>query len=113
MSSSQSGKRRYNNGAKHILVNEVFPKGDGKVDKTEPIYSLYPRLINANRIIDVEFMPKHFKVRVREDTYKEILSPSVYRTLDCSLIHLAGRSHNDRICVIETPEDIYHLIKEA
>ena len=114
MSQSQQEKKRYNNGAKLILVNEVLFTRAESVDNTEPIYSLKPRLVNASRIIDVEFRFSHFSVRVRSETIKEALTTrNKYRSVDCSLIHLAGRSHNDRICVIETPEEIYKLIQEA
>ena len=107
-------KKRYNNGTKLILVNEVLFTRAESVNKTEDIYSLKPRLINASRIIDVEFRFNHFSVRVIADTIKEALTTrNQYRSVDCSLIHLAGRSHNDRICVIETPEEIYKLIQEA
>lgn len=111
---SQQEKKRYNNGTKLILVNEVLFTRAESVNKTESIYSLKPRLINASRIIDVEFRFNHFSVRVIADTIKEAFTTrNKYRSVDCSLIHLAGRSHNDRICVIETPEQIYNLIKEA
>ena len=107
-------KKRYNNGTKLILVNEVLFTSKKDVSKTESIYSTKPRLINASRIIDVEFRFNHFSVLARSETLKEALTTkNKYRSVDCSLIHLAGRSHNDRICVIETPEQIYNLIKEA
>ncbi len=112
MSQSQQEKKCYNNGTKLILVNEVLFTKYSMVNKTEPIYSTKPRLINASRIIDVEFRFKHFTIPIRPDSLGEVFS-NKYRSVDCSLIHLAGRSHNDRICVIETPEQIYNLIKEA
>nr|DAS49072.1 MAG TPA: hypothetical protein [Caudoviricetes sp.] len=112
MSQSQQEKKRYNNGTKLILVNEVLFTRYSMVNKTEPIYSTKPRLINASRIIDVEFRFKHFTVQTIPETLGEVFSND-HRSVDCSLIHLAGRSHNDRICVIETPEQIYNLIKEA
>lgn len=109
---SQSENKRYNNGTKLILVNEVLFTKYSMVNKTEPIYSTKPRLINASRIIDVEFRFKHFTIPIRPDSLGEVFS-NKYRSVDCSLIHLAGRSHSDRICVIETPEEIYKLIQEA
>lgn len=109
---SQQEKKRYNNGTKLILVNEVLFTRYTMVNKTEPIYSTKPRLINASRIIDVEFRFKHFTIPIRPDSLGEVFS-NKHRSVDCSLIHLAGRSHDDRICVIETPEEIYKLIQEA
>lgn len=109
---SQQEKKRYNNGTKLILVNEVLFTSRRLVEKNAPIYSLKPRLINASRIIDVEFRFKHFTVDSVPETLRDVFTHD-YRSVDCSLIHLAGRSHNDRICVIETPEEIYKLIQEA
>ena len=110
-SERHNGKKRYNNSTNLILVNEVTFSSTSTSDGIVPSYSLKPRLICAPRIIDVEFIPDYYNVRIKPP--KRLFFNDEDLDIDCSLIHLAGRSHEDRICVIETPEEIYNLIKEA
>ena len=98
-----------------ILVHEYH------ATSTDISYS--PRLINANRIIDVA--ANYDTIVLRQKT-KDIDTSSlagmanylIGKTdtkvrIEGSLIHLAGRSHEDRIKVKESPEEIYRLINEA
>ena len=111
-SERHSGKKRYSNSTNLILVNEVIFSSANTFDGIKVTHSLKPRLINASRIIDVEFSPNYYRVHVNS-TPKRAFFNDEYPEIGCSLIHLAGRSHEDRIAVIETPEEIYNLIKEA
>lgn len=111
-SERRSSRKRNNNGSNLILVNEVIFSSANTFDGIKVTHSLKPRLINASRIIDVEFSPNYYRVHVEYPRKRPFFNDE-YPDIGCSLIHLAGRSHDDRICVIETPEQIYNLIKEA